>query len=152
MGELRPFVFFVETRFWASVLYLAVALIAIISVNLYIALNKKLLNAASAFLGAVTIPTIFISFLSVSAYVNGLAIWMPPFPIVPVEAIWMVVVLCIVILGFSIIASLEPRMLRKTFGIHRKRQLAPTLLNYAVNPAGDPQDNGKEKGKGGEKE
>lgn len=135
--------FFVEGRFWCSMLYLAVAVIGVIAVNLYIAINKKLLSAAGAFLGAVTIPTIFMSFLSVSVYVNGLAIWMPPFPIVPAEAIYMVLALCIVIFGLSVVVSLEPGRLGKMFRIGRKRQHA-SVLNPPLNPTDDPEENEEE--------
>jgi len=125
---------FVDARFWCSMLYLGVALINIIIVNVYIAINKKLLSAAGAFLGAVTIPTIFASFLFVSSYVNGLAISIPPLPIVPVESLYIVLVACVVILGFSVIASLERGMLKRMLGVHQKRHMLPSLLNYAANP------------------
>lgn len=142
---------FVEMRFWCSTFYLVVALINIIAVNLYIAINKRSLSIAAAFLGAVTIPAIFISFLSVSAYVNGLTFPMLPLPIVPVESLYIVLFTCVVILGFSIVVSVEPGMLRKMFGAHRKRWFVPSLLNYATNPTDDPKENKKERGKGGKK-
>lgn len=129
---------FVDARFWCSMLYLGVALMNIITVNVYIAINKKLLSAAGAFLCAVTIPTIFTSFLFVSSYVNGLAISIPPLPIVPVESLYIVLVACVVILGFSVIASLEPEMLKRMFGVHRKRHTLPSLLNYATNSTDCP--------------
>ena len=124
-------------------LYLGVALINIITVNVYIAINKKLLSAAGAFLGAVTIPAIFISFLSVSAYVNGLTFPMPPLPIVPAESLYIVLVTCVVILGSSIVVSVEPGMLRKMFGAHRKRWFVLSMLNHTTNPTDDPKENKK---------
>lgn len=121
---------FVEARFWGSALYLAVALLAVIAINLYIALNKRLLNAAAAFLSTVTIPTIFMSFVLVSAYVNGLAIWMPPLPIVPVGAVYMVLILCMVIFGLSIITYFEPNILKTMFKIGQKRKDTLKLFSY----------------------
>lgn len=138
---------FVETRFWCSMLHLVTAVSNVIAVNVYIAIKKMLLGAASAFLGAVTIPTIFISFLSVSSYVNGMVIPMPPLPIVPVESIYIVFIVCTVILGLSMIAAFEPRILRKTFWIRRKRQLTPELLDFAVNPTEDDQKIMEKKGR-----
>jgi len=141
------FPFFVEARFWGSMLYLAVALINIIAVNFYIAIKKRTLSIVGAFLGAATIPTIFISYLSVSAYVNGLTISTPPLPIVPLESIYIVLAICAVILGFSVITSVEPKMLRRIFGEPKKRQFVPSLLNSATNPADNPQGNEKRKKK-----
>jgi len=142
---------FVEMRFWCGILYLVVALISIVAVNLYLAINKRSLGVAAAFLGAATIPAVFTSFLSVSTYVNGLTFSMPPLPIVPVESLYIVLVTCVVIIGFSIVVSVEPGMLRKKFGVHRKRWFVPSLLNYATNPTDDPKENKKEHGKGGGK-
>jgi uncharacterized membrane protein len=122
---------FVEARFWCSALYLAVALLAVIAINLYIAINKRLLNTAIAFLGTVTIPTIFMSFLLASAYVNGLAIWMPPLPIVPVEAIYVVLTLCMVIFGLSIITYFEPKALKNMFKRGQKSQYTFKSLTLA---------------------
>jgi len=140
---------FVEMRFWVSIFYLVVALINIIAVNLYLAVYKKLLSAAGVFLGAATIPTIFVSSLSVSAYINGLTISIPPLPIVPIELLYGVLATCVVILVLSISVSLEPGMLRKMAGIRRKRRFTPSLLNYSSNPKDDPKVNKKEE-KGGE--
>ncbi|MDI6904021.1 MAG: hypothetical protein QMD13_00795 [Candidatus Bathyarchaeia archaeon] len=141
------FLFFVEARFYSSILYLAAALIAIVAVNLHIAINRNRLGVALAFLGSITIPTGFISFFSVSAYVNGLAVWIPPLPIVPLESIYIVLITYAVILGFSIVVSVEPGMLKKMFGAHRKRWFVPSLLNYATNPTDDPKENKKGGGK-----
>jgi len=128
-------------------LYLAVALINIVAVNLYIAINKKLLSAAGMFLGAFTIPITFASFLFVSAYVNGTAIPMPWLPTVPLESLYIVLAACAVILGLSIAVYVEPRMLGKRFRIGRRGHTSSTL-NRAVDPTGDQE---MKKGKGGEK-
>jgi hypothetical protein len=118
---------FVEARFWVSMLYLAVALINVVAVNLYIAINKKLLSSAGMFLGAFTIPTSFLSFLLLSAYVNGMAIPMPWLPIVPLESLYMVLVACTVIMGLSIVVYVEPSTLGKALRISRKRPASKRL-------------------------
>jgi hypothetical protein len=92
------------------------------------------LSAAGTFLGVVTIPTTFISLVSVSSFVNGMAIPIPVFPIVPLESLYFVLALCVVILGFSVAASLEPGMLGKAFRMPRKHQSVSSLLDYAPNP------------------
>jgi hypothetical protein len=138
------FCFFVEPRFWCSLLYLVVALCNIIAVNVYIAIKKKLLSGAVAFLGTVTVPAFFISFLSVSAYFNGLAIWMPPLPIVPMESLYAVLVICTLILGFSVIVSVHPETLGKAFDVHLKRQPILRPLNSALDPEGVSKTNEKE--------
>jgi hypothetical protein len=137
--------FFVEARFWCSLLYLVVALINIVAVNLYIAINKRLLNIAGVFLGVATIPTIFTFFLSISAYVNGTAISMPPLPIVPIESLYLVIVACVVILGFSVIASFRPETLRKAFDVHLKRQPIPRQHSTVLEPECDLKTNKEEK-------
>jgi hypothetical protein len=134
---------FTETRFACSLLYLTVAVANTIAVNFYIFVKAKFLSYAGVFLGAVTIPTTFVSFLSVSSYVNGIAIPMLPLPMVPIESVYIVLIFCIAILGFSTVASLEPTLLRKMFGEHRKRQPIPRLLNNAVAPTDDPERNQK---------
>jgi hypothetical protein len=125
--------FFIEARFWCSVLYLTVAVTNTVAINVYIAFNKRLLHAAGVFLGAVTIPIMFISLVSISSYVNGTTIPMPAFPIVPLQSLYIVLAVCMGVLGFSAVASLEPRILRKAFGAHRKRGSAPNLLNHVPN-------------------
>jgi len=126
-----------------------VALTNIVAVNLYLAIYKKLLRAAGVFLATVTIPVSFVSFLSVSNYVNGLPVSLPPLPIVPVESLYIVLVFCALILGLSAVPSLKPQMLRKMFATHQKRQLATTLPHSAADPKDDSETK-KEKGKGGE--
>jgi hypothetical protein len=125
---------FVETRFWCSMFYLTVAVANTIAVNVYIAFNKRLLSAAGIFLGVFTIPTMFVSFVSVSNYVNGIAISVPAFPIVPVQSLYFIFALCVVILGFSVAASLEPGMLERAFGMHQRHKPVSSLLDYALNP------------------
>lgn len=98
-------------------------------------------------MGVVTIPTMFISFVSVSSFVNGITIPMPAFPIVPVQSLYFVLAVCLVILVFSVAASLEPGMLGKAFGMHREHQSVSSLLDYILKPR-EPQ----EKRKGGENE
>jgi hypothetical protein len=125
---------FMDARFWCSMLYLFVVVIGVTAINLYIAINKRLLNAAGVFLGAFTIPTVFMFFLLVSAYLNGLAIWMPPFPIVPFEAIFMVFALCIIILGLSVLVYLKPGTMKKLFLKSRKPQHLSKLPNTRLSP------------------
>jgi len=138
---------FVEVRFWCSALYLAVALLAVIAINLYIAINRRLLNTAIAFLGTVTVPTIFMSFLLVSAYVNGLAIWMPPLPIVPVETIYVVLTLCMVIFGLSIITYFEPNALKNMFKMFKRgRKCQHTFRSLTLTiPMNDAKQHKKER-------
>ena len=141
---------FVETRFWCSILYLTVTVANTVAVNVYIALSKGLLSAAGVFLSVVTLPTLFISLVSVSSYVNGVAVPMPAFPIVPVQSLYFVLALCIVILGFSAVASLEPGMLGKAFKTHQKRRSIPVVLTVSQTRGDEPK--GEQERKGGENE
>lgn len=138
-----------EAGFWCSLSYLTIAVANVLATNVYIAISKKSMGATGAFLGAVTIPTTFVSFLSVSCYVNGIAMPMLPLPIVPVESVYIVLVVCAVILAFSMVAALEPKLLGKMFWVHRKRQVTPDLLEVAVNPTMDNQVITEKEGKRG---
>lgn len=128
--------FFVEARFWCSMLYLTVALTSIIAINLYIVINKKMLSAAGICLGAFTIPIGSLSSLFVSAYVNGMAIPMPWLPIVPLESLYVILVVCMVIFGFSIVVHVEPGMLRKTLRIGRGRHTL-SMPSHNAKPRDD---------------
>jgi len=129
--------FLVDGRFWCSLPYLIVAVANTITLNVYVAVKKRLWSMASAFLGAVTIPVFFASFLSVSVYVNGLTVWMPPLPTLPLESIYAVLVTCTVILGLSVIASIRPETLRKAFDVHLNHQPIPTPHSTVLDPEGE---------------
>jgi hypothetical protein len=131
-GELwvnYTFLVSLEARFWCSVIYLIVALVNLVAVNIYLA-DKRSSSVAGAFFGVATVPTVFLSFFGISAYVNGLAVYIPPLPLVPMESLYLVFFMCIIILGVSITASVKPKMLTKMFR-RRKRGFAPNLLHYA---------------------
>lgn len=118
-----------EARFWCSLSYLAVAQVIILLLNLYIfTKGRKLLNAAGVFLGSVTIPTLFTSFFLVSAYINKLEVWMPPFPIVPLEAIYIVLASCVIILGISTITYFEPDATKNKIRVGQKQQETPKIV------------------------
>ncbi|MEM3829015.1 MAG: hypothetical protein QXP36_07375 [Conexivisphaerales archaeon] len=136
--------YFVESRFWCSALYLFVAVISVIAVNLHIAIRKRLLSAAVGFFGAFTIPIIFLSYFFVSSCVNGLVVSIPPLPIVPVGSLYVVLSACMVILGLSVVIYLEPSTLKRLFKSVQKHQHGS--LNPASSPTDDPEEN---EGEGG---
>jgi hypothetical protein len=140
----------VEARFWCSLSYLTIAVANVLATNVYVAISRKSLGATGAFLGAVTIPTVFLSFLSVSCYVNGIVMPMPPLPIIPVESVYVVLAVCAAILGFSMVAALEPKLLRKMFWTNRKRQAIPDSLEFAVDTAMDNEVSTEKEAKRGE--
>ncbi|MEM2463379.1 MAG: hypothetical protein QXY07_01690 [Candidatus Bathyarchaeia archaeon] len=125
----------IDARFWCSIFYLSTAFIAVVATNLYIAAVKRLLSAAGVFLGGITIPSIFTAFILISAYENGLPVWMPPFPTVPFESIYVIFALCIVILGISIIAYFEPKEMKKFFNTKWRRRVSG--LDHDHNPRSD---------------
>jgi len=55
-------------RFWYSFIYLLVALVSIVAVNVYLAVPKKSSTLAKVWSGAVTFPTVAISVFFVSYY------------------------------------------------------------------------------------
>lgn len=137
--------FFVEVRFWCSVFFLTVALMAVMAINVYIGIVKKLLGAALAFLGVLTVPVSFLSYFLVSCYVNGFSLSLPWLPIVPLESLYIVLVACIAIFGFSIVVHVEPGMLGKTFRIGRRRHIS-SMPGHNAHPT-DDQKMKKEKGR-----
>ena len=105
----------IETRFWSSLFYLAMAIISIIVINLYVGIRKKRLSSAGILLGVFTIPLGATSFFLISAYTNGTTIPMPTLPIVPIESLATILALSMVILGLSILVYLKPDKLKKIF-------------------------------------
>lgn len=123
------FLFFLEARFWCCMFYLIVALMAVVAINVYIAVVKKLLGATLAFLGILTVPITFLSYFMVSNYVNGLSLSLPWLPVVPVESLYAVLGLCIVILGLSVIVSFQPKTAEKLLKIGQNMGNAPKTHN-----------------------
>lgn len=95
----------VETRFLFNVVYLAAALVNVVVVNAYIVVVKKQLSLAGVFLGAVTIPVFFTALFTVSSYVNKIPLSIPVLPVIPLEAINVILIICGVILATSVVTS-----------------------------------------------
>ncbi|MEM0057735.1 MAG: hypothetical protein QXG09_02535 [Candidatus Bathyarchaeia archaeon] len=104
---------FAEARFWSCLLYLLAALLNIGCVNFYIIAKKKLLSAAGMFLSVFTVPSFFISLFFISAYVNGDFIPMPWLPRIPIESLYAVLLVCVILLVLSIAVYLEPNLFRR---------------------------------------
>ncbi len=104
---------FVEARFWGCLLYLFAALLNIGGVNFYIAFRREMISVAGMFLSLFTIPSFLISLFFVSAFVNGAPIPLPWLPLVPLESLYAVLAICMVTLGLSIVAYIEPSILKK---------------------------------------
>jgi hypothetical protein len=130
--------FFGEVRFWCSVFFLTVALLAVVAINVYVAVVKKRLGAAIAFLGALTMPVTFLSYYAASSYVNGFALSLPWLPVVPIESLYIVLSSCIVILGLSVIVSFKPETARKVFRIGLSQENASSKHNPALSLKDDP--------------
>jgi hypothetical protein len=96
-----------ETRFWLNVVYLAIALVNVVVVNAYIAAVKKQLSLAGMFLAAVTVPVNLMALLTLSSYVNRTAISIPLLPVVPMEAVAVVLIICGVTLAASAVTSFK---------------------------------------------
>jgi hypothetical protein len=114
----------IETRFWFNVVYLAVALANLIAVNIYVARVKKRLSLAGMFLGAVTIPVNFMALVTLSSYVNGIPISVPLLPVIPLEAVGVVLIICGVILATSVVTSFRLEIPLAAFNLNnRKREV-----------------------------
>jgi hypothetical protein len=106
------FVFGEETRFFICLGYLIIGLANIIFVNAYIAFRDKKILWTTSFMSSVTIPAILISFVAASSFVNKIPISLPWLPLIPMEVIATILVICGVALAASVIFStsgLKPR-------------------------------------------
>lgn len=109
------FVIFGEyMRFWYCFIYLLVALINIVAVNVYFAVPKKLWTLAKIWSGAVTFPTITISLFFVSnyGYTQGAT-----FPLLFLQ---IGLVVSAIVMGISIGIFLSPETVRNLFKIRKE--------------------------------
>jgi hypothetical protein len=74
------------TRFWFSILYLIMALVNILAINLYLGVIKKMLNYAKAFLLTVSFPSFAIVAFFLISYSAGITHPIAIFPEVSWEA------------------------------------------------------------------
>lgn len=107
---------YAEARFWSSMLYLSAALLSIGCINFYIAIQKKTLSVAGMFLSVFTLPIFSISVFFISAYANGVSVPMPWLPMIPIESLYVILIACIILLGFSVTVYLEPDLFKKKGG------------------------------------
>jgi len=99
------FAFNEETRFLICVAYLVIGLANIIFINGFIGSREKKILWTTAFLCCVTIPSIILSFSAISCYVNKVAISLPSLPLIPAEAVAVILVICVITLATSLILS-----------------------------------------------
>jgi hypothetical protein len=59
------------TRFWVSVVYLALAVSTVVGLNVYLGAVRRKMALASTFLGAVTMPILMTSALFLSSFLAG---------------------------------------------------------------------------------
>lgn len=96
-------------RFWYSFIYLLIALVNIVAVNVYLAASKKSLAFAKVWSGAVTFPTIAISMFFVSNYGY---LHMGTFPLLFLQ---IGLVVSVVLMGVSIGVFFSPESVRNLF-------------------------------------
>jgi hypothetical protein len=96
-------------RFWYCFIYLLVALVNIVAINVYLAVQKKLWTLAKVWSGAVTFPTLVISlfFLSNYGYLQVAA-----FPLLFLQ---ISLVVSVIVMGISIGIFLSPESVRTLF-------------------------------------
>jgi len=59
------------SRFWISIFYLTLSVCSVAGLNVYLAAVRRKTAIASVFSGTITTPTVSVSILSVSSYLNG---------------------------------------------------------------------------------
>lgn len=106
-------VFGIDMRFWYCIVYLLVAVANVIAANVYIAVIKRIRILALTLSGTVSFPTILLSFFFVSSYSNGMALSLPLLPLIPLQVVYVVLVLGAAVLGVGIVVSLKPGVLGK---------------------------------------
>lgn len=104
-------------RFWYCFIYLIVALANIVAVNIYLAVPKnssrKLRTLAKVFFGTVTFPTILTCLFFVSSYSNGTVSPLSLFPLVPLEHVYVVLIVCSSILGMGFLVAFRRKKMTK---------------------------------------
>jgi hypothetical protein len=70
------------SRFWISIFYLTLSVCSVAGMNVYLAAVRKRTAIASAFSGTITTPSVSVSVLFVSSYLNGVDVSLTPLTIV----------------------------------------------------------------------
>jgi hypothetical protein len=103
------------TRFWYSMIYLAVGLANIAAVNLHLAFTKKQYAISKAFLGAVTLPAYLVSSLFIYNYAQIATYSIMSFPQLPMSSIFVAVFsLDTAVVGTGIYVFRKPKLLHVT--------------------------------------
>lgn len=135
-----------EMRFWYNLVYLSVAMINIVAVDLYLAFTKRQRNLSWIYSGTVVFPSLLVSAFFVSVYTNGIALSLPKLPQIPLETVYVYLCLCVAILGVGMLTSNKPDILE---GIHLS-QLVPRraiALTSSAKSIRKSVINGKKQGK-----
>jgi peptidoglycan biosynthesis protein MviN/MurJ (putative lipid II flippase) len=104
LGEIwinYAFAFSEETRFFVCLGYLLIGLANIIFLNWYIGVRDKKIHWTTSFFGSITIPSVLISVVAASCYVNKAPIELPWLPMIPFQVIAATLVVCGIIVGLS---------------------------------------------------
>jgi len=100
------------TRFWYSIIYLAIALTNIAAVNIYLAFSKKQYTMAKVFLSAVTIPVYLVSILFIHNYTQVATYSIMSFPQLPMDSVFVAVVAFdTLVVGIGVYVFLRPKLL-----------------------------------------
>lgn len=103
------------TRFWYSIIYLAIGLTNIAAVNVYLAFSKKQFTLAKVFLGAVTTPVYLVSTLFMYNYTQLATYPIVSFPQLPISSIFVAVVaLDTLVVSAGVYIFLRPKLLHIT--------------------------------------
>jgi hypothetical protein len=98
------------TRFWFSILYLTVALVNIVALNVYIGVIKKLLNYAKVFTLTVSFPSFAIVTFFLVSYSAGISHPIAIFPEVSWEATFIgIVAFDTFVVGFGTYLFFKPK-------------------------------------------
>jgi len=96
-------------RFWYCLIYLVIALGNVIAVNVYLAFQKGMWRLARGFLGVITFPVVLVSVFFVLDYANSVTSSVFLFPRLPLDTIFLVLLVCAVFLGIGVFASLRQK-------------------------------------------
>jgi len=100
-------------RFWYCLIYLVIALGNVVAVNVYLAVQKGMWRLARVFLSIVTFPVVLMSIFFVLDCANSMVPSALLFPRLPLDTIFLILVVCVVFFGIVIFASLRPKNEKK---------------------------------------
>jgi hypothetical protein len=91
-------------HFYYCTAYATVAVMAVLGCNLYVALVRRRIRIGGAIAIVATLPSLLSTAYFVSAYVNGVSVGLPMFPVLPWPVVWIIFFTASAMVVFAMVA------------------------------------------------